>query len=218
MNEKGIKALFIDEFEQDYDMLRWIKDNGNDFDILWIALECWILTEIWQRQEKVDVTTMKTLEKFRRFNLSMNLRNSRQIIDEINLLETSEVGRRHLDKILAPSPSNFPSGCPPVHAKSIKEAIKTTRRLTNEGILILILDNSDHIVFRIADKLKTELKGETYKFFTDGYVKIHDYDEKGGLRIYNNLNLKCDFNGTRDSPFEYLVNGNILVQVIKRFE
>ena len=92
-------------------------------------------------------------ESFISLDLSLNFRNSREIVKRIKSY-AEEDGYPYKKGIVMPL-ENFPTGCPPVFVYSFKDAMKEARKRTKDGILVIanLLRN-----FNILDQMKEKWK------------------------------------------------------------
>ena len=150
-------------------------------DFLWIVPSTGCLSRYY--------TFEKLKDDFTFLDLSQNFRNSREIVKTTK--SVAENGNYDYKKGIVMPPDNFPTGCTPIFADSLEEAMKEARKLTKDGILI-ITDNKrkDFDIFSeireiwkaYHDKRKDFQEWENpYKFLQDGNVLVIDNSRSLGF-------------------------------------
>ena len=168
--EKEIKALFLDEWDIDGKL---IKRLPNHVDIIWIA----------PNQFYMLLASKKGLEEFETLKLSLNLRNTKQIVHETRLLVRLSFFSHPI--ALVKPPINFPEGFQPIlHKDSIEECLKTALELTSSGVLIIVDDRN------ISEKLAVYGKIYSQKInqFTTS-ENPHEYLSQGNVLITDNITV-----------------------------
>ena len=123
---KKCNAIFLDEFfDEETFMRNWLLD----------AEICWIAVNV--KIEKQVELIREHIREGEFINLSLNLRNSKEILDAAKAVTVEEL-MWHEVSALANTPSNFPNGPRPEIVESIEEAIKRIRKETKKGILVII--------------------------------------------------------------------------------
>ena len=85
-------------------------------------------------------------------------------------------------------PGNFPSGCPPIVAQSIEDAVKEARKRTKKGIWVIALNHwvqdefkIQHEEFKILDEINekwtsydeaSSVDKDPYQLLLDGYILV----------------------------------------------
>uniref|UniRef100_A0A7M5WX47 Uncharacterized protein n=1 Tax=Clytia hemisphaerica TaxID=252671 RepID=A0A7M5WX47_9CNID len=119
-------------------------------------------------------------EDFTKFKLDTNLRNPKSIVQ--GALMRDDGGNSGYKEGLVLPPANFPNGVVPAHVGSLGDAIKEMRKVTNDGVLVIA---------QVALELDFSLTSMKWKMYKRGNVGNRSF-KKG------------------ESPYQYLVDGNIL--------
>ena len=186
INNRDVKAVFLDEFEtlddNEYDIslnitksiydgcLGFIKSIEARLEFLWMV-PC---------AKSFNRTNFDALKNdFSFLQLSVNFRNSREVVKM-----TEKNYRRAVDKDNIAMPlENFPKGCTPLKFYSLEEGIKEARKRTKEGILLIDVDD-------VRDS------SEDFKLINERW-RVWKRDES-------------DFT-ENENPYEFLLDGNILI-------
>ena len=126
---KKCSAIFLDEFAHG----RIFKKSFSwllSAEIYWIAVSA---QSIGAYDELIREHVLKGNESV---NLSLNLRNTKDIVDAAKRVAVKELSLEAIS--LSDAPSNFPNGPLPEMVESIEEAIERARKLTKKGILVTI--------------------------------------------------------------------------------
>ena len=116
-----------------------------------------------------------------KFKLDVNLRNCASIVKEAFRLEERQCSDYKEGLVLPPA--NFPNGIKPTHFTSLEDAVTEMRKVTNDGVLVIaLLEHKDNQT--VLNKMNLKWKR---------YVCHNENDFKEG-----------------ESPYQYLVDGNIL--------
>ncbi|XP_066912123.1 uncharacterized protein [Clytia hemisphaerica] len=187
IKSRDIKALFMDEFNTwPSKIIDWIKEKVTPLvDYLWIVPSTESITKRHYEQ-------LSTITNFSFLNLEQNFRNSKEVVQATNL-QALKSKYSYREGIVMP-PGNFPSGCSPLFVDSFKDAVKEIRKITDDGILVIIdFDIQPDHCFDILDELKENWRSyhtlrddfgkdeNPYKFLLDRNVLIIDNNISFGL-------------------------------------
>uniref|UniRef100_A0A7M5UEM7 Uncharacterized protein n=1 Tax=Clytia hemisphaerica TaxID=252671 RepID=A0A7M5UEM7_9CNID len=187
IEENDIKAIFLDEWNVNQPSLVEVEST----DICWIAPNALY-------QEKMNRDDYKFENKFKSFQLlqlSVNLRNSKEIVGEAKSL--AEVRLYRYTEGISEPPSNFPNGPPPVFVKSVKEAVK-------------IIRNSDQATSQ-GNSSENKVKNRGILVITDTITDVDLGEVSDDIMFYDDSFIKQEqFEGVQN-PCEFLRQGNSIL-------
>eukprot|EP00111_Clytia_hemisphaerica_P011395 TCONS_00033386-protein len=170
IEENNIKAIFLDEWNVNQPSLVEVENT----DICWIAPNA-----LYQeKMNRDDYKFENTFKGFQLLQLSVNLRNSKEIAREAKSLAEERL-YRYTEGISEP-PSNFPNGPPPAFVKSVKEAVEMIRnsdqasqgnssknKVKNRGILVITDTIADVNLGEVSDEIM---------FYDDSFIKQEQFE------------------------------------------
>ena len=174
--------MFLDEWNQNQPSL----DEVVNTEICWIAPNA-----LYQeKMNRLDYKLENTFKGFQSLQLSVNLRNSKEIAKEVKSLADTRL-YKYSEGISVP-PSNFPNGPPPLYVKSIKDAVKAIR-------------DADQKSQRGSNKKKGIL------IITDSIYDVDLGDVSGDILFYDDSFIQQELFENLQNPREFLRQGNSIL-------
>ena len=141
--KRRVKVLFIDEFpefkgrrqtvfEELKGTIDFIKSIEKHVEFLWMA-PCAISVGIYESCDRDIYDELKN--KFHFLELSINFRNSREIAQQVKDIDHIFINNK---RIIAMPLENSPTGCTPLWVDTLEEGVKESRKITKEGILVIL--------------------------------------------------------------------------------
>uniref|UniRef100_A0A7M5WLF9 Uncharacterized protein n=1 Tax=Clytia hemisphaerica TaxID=252671 RepID=A0A7M5WLF9_9CNID len=212
IEQNNIKAVFLDEWNVNQPSLVEVENTT----ICWIAPNA-----LYQeKMNRDDYKFENTFKGFQLLQLSVNLRNSKEIIREAKSLAEERL-YRYTEGISEP-PSNFPNGPPPVFVKTVKEAVEIIRKsdqasqernlikpLKSVNEAVKIIRNSDQA--SQGNSSENKVKNRGILVITDTITDVDLGEVSDDIMFYDDSFIQQEQFEEVQNPCEFLRQGNSIL-------